>query len=114
MLSKGIVFYEGRKPQRRIYIKRNEFIKYIKEHYITDPDFDSQIEIIEHSDVDTELLYEDDRIEVSKFFYSMPLEKPGRGTEILNFSVLKIYHKYYETDMDYEFESYENLDYMII
>lgn len=93
---------------------RDEFIKHIKENYITDPDFERQLSIVEHSDADGGLIYEDDHIAIGKYFYSMQLEKKNGETEELRFCIYSLYTKFYVTPDNYEFDSYENLDYMII
>lgn len=93
---------------------RDEFIKHIKENYRTDADFDGQLSIVEHSDVDGGLIYEDDHIAIGKFFYSMQLERRNGKTEELHFCIYSLYTKFYVTQDDYEFESYENIDYIIL
>ena len=95
-------------------MKRNEFIKYIKDNYVVDRDFDRLFEITEHSDVDGETLYSDDMIEIEKYFYSMLLETSDGETQALNFCIYCIYTKCYETADDYDFYSYENFDYIIV
>ena len=93
---------------------REGFIKHIKENYRTDADFDGQLSIVEHSDVDGETLYSDDMIEIEKYFYSMPLETPNGETQTLKFCIYSVYTKCYETADDYDFYSYENFDYIIV
>ena len=93
---------------------RDEFIKHIKENYRTDADFDRQLSIAEHSDTDGGLIYEDDHIAIGKYFYSMQLENRNGEAEELRFCIYSLYTKFYVTPDDYEFDSYVNIDYIII
>ena len=93
---------------------REGFIKHIKENYRTDADFDRQFSIVEHSDTDGGLIYEDDHIAIGKYCYSMPLENQNGEAEAFRFCIYSLYTKFYVMPDDYEFESYENIDYIIL
>ncbi len=93
---------------------RNEFIKYIKSQYAECCNIESELGRLEHSESEGSFIYETGTLVIGKYYYSMHLVNRCGESELLHFCVYGLGIKCNVTFNDYELQSYENFEYMIL
>lgn len=104
----------GRRKEREKIMTRQNFLDHIKTTYLTDERIGDVLNELEHSDADGDFIFENELLVIGKYFYILDLKKPNGISEKLNFCIYGVGIKCNVTAFDYELETYENFEYVII
>ncbi len=95
-------------------MNKQNFLDHIKTKYKTDERIGNVLDELERSDVHGDFIYENESVVIGKYFYALDLQKPNGQKERLNFCIYGIGVKCNVSALDYELESYENFEYVIL
>jgi len=94
-------------------MKRNEFISYVKAVY-GDCDIESELSAVECRETDGVTVFENSKVFIGKDYYEIHIKRKCGKPVLLHFCVYGVGMKCNVTPQDYEFESYENCEYIIL
>ena len=95
-------------------MKRTEFIKHIKMNYCCNESAEELISRVEQSDVNGDFIFENEFIVIGKYYYSLDLQNKCGEKETLHFCIFGLGIKHLDPHDDYELQSYENFEYIIL